>query len=381
LIDNCNGFPIQSVGTIDVNHHWKRIALAVTRYEDQTAFEKLLNVLKDALSNFFGFVWQPLYSVPDSAGAIQNALVEVFRPTETFGGVQVFTCYFHNKQALNNPVNKARFSSEQNRAHFESDIERIHGLSDTAAFCNAITLFKRKWIRKEKDATAWYMQHWGSSYFHCGATPPGLPITNCILEADNRSLKMYVTEHTRLAMGTFLKFLKEELQFQSNEQRKHAFQKHLLLTRQEWGRAQLWLKSGIKKNIRSSQDGTKFYVPSTKFMKQNPNANLQVLRNGIYNNRTAGSELVQNETFDDFIERATAFYTACLLPEELKMCNECVYSCTCIVFFKRAMCKHALGISIWKGGVEIPAAFKVNSLEQLKKRGRPAKVKDFMKKT
>lgn len=242
-----NGFPITSVGTCDANHKFKRVALAVSRYENKEAFDKTISCVSDSLLEFFGFSWKLQVSCPDSAGAIRNSLKEKFPEMS-----DIPTCYFHNKQALNNPKNKNRFSSESNWKLFEQDVEIVHSIGDATIFQNSMQLFEKKWSRREKLATEWYMENWGNTLFNCGATPAGLPVANCNVEANNRNDKMFVTEHQRLALGNFVHNLKEEFEFESTESRCFGFEHTVTLDRPAWAAAQLWLKSGAKKYVRES---------------------------------------------------------------------------------------------------------------------------------
>jgi hypothetical protein len=224
------------------------------------------------------------------------------------------------------------------------------------------------------------MLHWGTTLFQFGATPPGLPVVHNALESDNKNLKLFVTDHKRLAMGTFLKFLSQQLSFESSESRKNGFAHEVVQDRNSWGKAQLWLKKGVLRFICSSTtDSLKLYVPSSAFMAANPNATAKVIKDGIYYYRTSGT-LLKNEHFDDFVDRASAFYTLQQLPENERMASSVFYRCSCPVYFKYATCKHSLGVSIWKGHSQVPPIWHIKSIEQLRKRGRPAKVTNCLEK-
>ena len=66
------GFPTINVGTVDSNHHFKRVGLCVNRHENRLSFECVFTniIINDALLKIFGFVFCPVYSCPDSAMAI-----------------------------------------------------------------------------------------------------------------------------------------------------------------------------------------------------------------------------------------------------------------------------------------------------------------------
>jgi hypothetical protein len=331
--------------------------------------------VKHAVESFFGFKMQPQSSVPDKAKAIYNALKSVFAPEGQYLGVQIAICYFHNKQAIE--TNKARFSNEARREAFERDVEKLHAITSTEVFNNAMVLFEKKWARKEKNATSWYMGEWGNTMFHASATPVGAPVANCTTERSNKSLKDYVTNHERLAMGNFLGCLVEELQFQSREADKYPLSTVPKNNRQDWGRAQLWIKA-TKKFVRESTSAISktFHVPSSEFLEHTPNPSLQDLRDAIWHCKNL--EVAADENFDNYVHRTALIRT--LKPIESTN-GENYFSCTCTIYWKNGACKHSLGLSIAKSKVAVPPAYVVDSIEQLKKKGRPRKNTNFMKKT
>ena len=237
---------------------------------------------------------------PDKAKAIYNGLKSVFPalPEEKYIGIAIAICYFHNKQAIE--TNKARFSSDARRAAFESDVEKLHSITSSVGFQNAIVLFKKKWPKKEKNATAWYMEEWDHTLFNASATPVGAPVANCATERSNRSTKEFVTNHEHLAMGNFLGLLSDELEFLSKEADKYPVSTVVKNNRQRWGHAQLWIK-GTKKFIRESTSATQkcFYAPSTSFLEGNANPSLQALRDAVW--QCKKHEVFQDEKFDEYV--------------------------------------------------------------------------------
>lgn len=369
------GYPVIQVGTVDATHKYYHVAVAVSRHENTESFTQTLRSVKDSVECFFGYNMQPQCSVPDKAKAIYNALHSVFPPERHYHGITVAICYFHNKQAIE--ANKAKFTTEARREAFERDVEKLHAITSTAVFNTAVELFEKKWIRKELNATTWYMGEWGKTMFHAAATPVGAPVANCTTERSNKSMKDYVSNHERLAMGNFLGCLGEELGFQSQEADKYPLATALKNNRQTWGQAQLWIKT-TKKFIRESTSAqTKcFYAPSSEFLELNSNPTLQQLRDAIWQCKHV--EVAMEEKFDEYVQRMAQTYT--LKP--IQACNdENFFSCTCTDYWKTGACKHSLGLSISKDKVAVPPGYLVDSLEQLKKKGRPRKNTHFMKKT
>ena len=46
-----NGYPVTVVGTVDSQHRFKRIALAVSRHEDESAIVHVLESIKTAMND------------------------------------------------------------------------------------------------------------------------------------------------------------------------------------------------------------------------------------------------------------------------------------------------------------------------------------------
>jgi hypothetical protein len=370
------GFPVLKLGTVDALHRYADVCLCISRHEDEAAFHKMILSVKEAVFMFYNFVMKPICSVPDKARSIFNALQNIFPATETYPGIKIAICYFHNKQAIE--TNKGKFSSEEKKIVFSKDVEQLHALTSTDAVENALLLFAKKWARKEKEATAWYMKEWGLTNFHASATPPGAPVANCSMESSNRVLKQNVTNHERLAMGNFLSKVVEEWAFQSTEAENFPLSLLVKNDRPRFGMAQLWLKA-TKAYIRESSASTHrkvYYIPSSDFLGENPNPSLQQLRDGIWNcnNKT----VLPQECFDEYISRVTAFYIA--KPLEAAPNGENFFSCSCPYYWKYETCKHSLGLSLWKKKLQVPNNYDVENIQQLKKRGRPKKVTNFMHK-
>jgi hypothetical protein len=369
-----NGFPILKIGTVDAMHKYGEVCVCVSRHEDEGAFSKMLVSVKDAVLLFFNFILRPVSSVPDKARSIFNAFTNIFPASDDYAGISIAICYFHNKQAIES--NKSKFSSNERRFAFSKDVEKLHSLTCTVAVENARTLFQKKWMRKEKEATMWYMKEWGYTLFHASATPIGAPVANSIIESSNHNMK--VTDHERLAMGNFLSKAVDELGFQSTEAENFPLSLVVNNDRQRFGLAQLWLKE-TKRFIRESTGSGNCkvcYVPSANFRKLSTNPSMQQLRDGIWNCKN--KNVLEGETFDVYIHRVTSFYTC--KPILASRNDQNFYECNCPYYWKYVTCKHSLGLSIWKGLVHVPGNYNVSNIEQLKKRGRPKKASEFMKK-
>ena len=99
-----------------------------------------------------------MYSCPDSAMAIRNALLTAYGSESYAHSLKtVATCYYHVKQAIE--FNKHKFKSEVFHEQFEQDIENLHSLTDDAyvVFENAHSLFESKWLQKDRVAATWFV--------------------------------------------------------------------------------------------------------------------------------------------------------------------------------------------------------------------------------
>ena len=137
-----NGFPCLIQGTVDAKHSFKLMGFTISMKEDEAAFTDAFKAVKDALRCFFQYDWNPMFAMADAAGAIHNALLNVFPH------VKVAKCYFHMRQAI--VQNKSRFSTEANYEQFMAETETLASLSSEEQFLAALELFKHKWQRKEK---------------------------------------------------------------------------------------------------------------------------------------------------------------------------------------------------------------------------------------
>lgn len=376
LIDR--NFPALCIGTVNCKHEFKRVALCVSRHENEEAFAAMFKTISICLHKFFNFHWRPVASAPDSAGAIHNAMKSVFVPLEEdmYDGIFPATCYFHNKQALKN--NKYRFGSQDNYEAFVMDVEKLHSITNSSFFNLAVPLFQSKWERREPQACDWYMQYWGNTAFHAGATPVGLPVTNNALERDNRTIKDFITDHHRLSINQFLHSTEIEMVHISKEAHRLGFDYTFPNDRPEWINAQVWLRgvltalSAVKTIPQSTTDKTCYYVPSSNYLLKKPKPTLKDIRQDNFSCKD-GSQVYKRERFDQYLERIGAFYTLHLLSKPFN--EENWFMCNCVYYFKYMKCKHSLGLSIHFQKTMVPPQYKRNSIAALKEKGRPAKVK------
>jgi hypothetical protein len=83
---------------------------------------------------------------------------------------------------------------------------------------------------------------------------------------------------------------------------------------------------------------------------------------------------LDGENFDSYISRRRMFWKLQKQP------NSRTFTCNCPSYLHTATCKHSLGMSILHQFVSIPPKWKCNTIEQMRKRGRPKSVQNCLEK-
>jgi hypothetical protein len=350
------GYPCIVVGTVDVQHHFHLVGLMISRHEDTAAFQKAVESIKRALHTFFDFIWEPVVSMSDSAGAILNAL------TNEFPGIACAVCYFHMVKGVKDHA--SLFSTEKALQLFLSELKIIAGFGDEQVFDAAFELFLARWLRKEKNAIDWFIPSWGTGIkkrWFSGASGPGLPKTNNSLEGTNNVIKEFVTGRHRVLLGVIIKRFKSELKYQTNLAKRNKFLKIPQFSRHIFVEAQKWLR--VCRQWIVKLRNTTYFVPSSTTLE---NVSKTTLKESLAAYRK--SPLPSNENFVAFVTRITSFWKLEILPQPL---GHNFYSCTCPSYADYAQCKHSVGLSLANNHIEVPAPWKSNKFEDGSKRGRP----------
>ena len=368
---NERGYPVTVVGTVTRSHQFKLIAIGVSRHEDQQANELILETIKDGMRELIDFEWTPRVAMSDRAGAIANALTAVWDGLD-----KLAKCYFHVKKALKD--NRHRFSSETNFEKFQNDCSLLAAFDDEDQFLEGLRLLDRKWRAREKDAMNWFLKEWATEAYRAwfsGFTPPGLPNTNNAVERFNRSIKVYVTSHQRLSFSKLITKFRKELTYRSLSSHSSDFWNRPQLNRRSWCAAQLWAKQN-KANFLEAKNDNLFFCPSSELLHK-----LEI-RGGVSKPaiRKAFSDFdkslfcLDGENFDSYISRRRMFWKLQKQP------NSRTFTCNCPSYLHTATCKHSLGMSILHQFVSIPPKWKCNTIEQMRKRGRPKSVQNCLEK-
>jgi hypothetical protein len=150
-----------------------------------------------------------------------------------------------------------------------------------------------------------------------------------------------------------------------------------VLNRQDWGKAQLWYKAN-KSNLLEAKNAQLFFVPTLCLRKKLEESN-SLTRKKIreaFDSYDCSTAPLLNENFDKYLKRRRSFWK--VEKKDPSTSSPGTFTCNCPKYLHRATCKHALGMSLGHNFRVVPPQWKCNSIEALKQRGRPCKVKNFM---
>jgi hypothetical protein len=205
-----------------------------------------------------------------------------------------------------------------------------------------------------------------------GFTSAGLPNTNNSLERFNGALKKYLTRKQRFSLSCLLVACQNELNYHSIMARKGNFATFPTLGRQAWVAAQIWAKALQGKVLSTKKPAAGcFFVPSSTCLSHLTDVSLGGIR-GAYENYRSSAVPLKNEKLNSFVTRRQSFWK--LQPVQTPVFTFGVYSCNCPSYLQYATCKHSLGLGVIENQFSVPPAWKGNTLEDKRKRGRPSKV-------
>ena len=97
-----NGFVVIVIGTEDINHQFRLIALSVVAHEKKEAFFFALQDVKHALKLYFDFKVHPQYVKGDGADCIFLSVKELWTDST------YLLCLFHLKKAVTAKINREK---------------------------------------------------------------------------------------------------------------------------------------------------------------------------------------------------------------------------------------------------------------------------------
>jgi hypothetical protein len=113
-----NSWPCLVIGTVDLNHHFRLIAIAISSAEDEAAFAAVLKGISSGISLCFpGRNLSAKFTMQDGSIAIYNATRLELNPKD------VLSCWFHVKQQVRK--RKHEFQSVESFQEFNNDLDLL----------------------------------------------------------------------------------------------------------------------------------------------------------------------------------------------------------------------------------------------------------------
>lgn len=165
-----------------------------------------------------------------------------------------------------------------------------------------------------------------------------------------------------------MKCMKEELKHQSHpDEMGGPFPSCFQLTYADWRAAQDWAKMLPLQLIFPNQSKQKFCIPSTTYLASKPSTTNAREALAKWNQKVTP---IQGETFDIFFNRRSNFYKLTALKPADSLCPFVLFACTCPMYWKKAHCKHSIGLGILRGLFCVPADSSIAVIGPAGKRGR-----------
>ena len=422
------GLPLLVAGVLDHEHRFHVVAYALTSREDEgdwTWFLENIDRKLDVMRVDRGARDDEVLYVADAAMAIGNAIYAACGAPRC----NIITCWYHVRMA-----HKRRVQSQPSKLKDASHLlmkrdnvpwvvrafDVLHRQGNKLVFDALVDLFlnaveergeveylqylKRQWLR--------LCPNWSRH-----SVPPGFPITNNGLERHNRSLKDSFY-HRRPEVGKLVLDLLDQVHKKSVQMNPLALQSTYLtpaITKQDWIEAQQYMK---KTEVRQAEDvhehrargihvdededvdlcqkvlGSLVFVPagaayhhwrgvaaekntSVHSICHRQAVHFAAMWTNLLNGNGAGFFDSMNIDFNGAVQLIDTFHV--LEPAQEDANQRTHYSCTCLDFRRRAVCKHALSQSVRDGKMEIPPDFKLNLLVMGGRRGgRPRKTRDSL---
>lgn len=367
-----NGCPTLCIGTIDWLHKYRTICVVYTTHEDQQSYEDAIDSISQGISKCFeGRSLVADYTMQDGAPAIYNAVTAKLHPKA------IGSCWYHLKAQILKRKNE--FASERNYIDFVADIDLLHSSQSPVEYHEGATLLVQKWTPLEPGITAWFDKEyfgWRQTFYAC-LTPPGIPCTNDPLENNNRLIKQFGTQHKLLTTGAFLARMRYELKHESHSvEMGGLFPTCFALDYNAWRTAQEWLELVTSDSIIPNRNKTTFFVPSSRFRSEHGAILSRSELKKFLEKRNQKVQPIRGETFDQYISRRFSFYELKPLTTAGSRSDFIRYSCTCVMYWKYAHCKHSLGVGISEKRFLIPAQYSLAAMGAKGKRGRKKRVKN-----
>ena len=203
-----NGFIVIVVGTEDINHQFRLVALSVVAHENKESYIAVLHDVQNSLKNNFDFILQPSFAMGDGADCIFLAVKEVW-PNCTY-----LLCIFHLKKAITAKINREK--NEETKKILKEKAPLINYgvnlLIDTKSwfeFEKLWYLIKANWneeLKLPKVFITYFENEYVlmKKYWHLGASFNSKSRTNNSLENFNNTMKRVYFDKDKQSFGLFL---------------------------------------------------------------------------------------------------------------------------------------------------------------------------------
>jgi len=136
------GYPVIVIGTQNLEHHFRPIAIAFAKHEREKDYSFVLQSIKDALEKFYKYAWEVDLVMADASLAIFNATGSIFGNSYKHAMCSVHVFRNTEKKIISKV-------SRQHRKDLRNDLRFLEDLPDQSLFDIVIKLFEEKWKKKD----------------------------------------------------------------------------------------------------------------------------------------------------------------------------------------------------------------------------------------
>lgn len=343
------GFPVLVIGTTDANIKFHPIGLCVCSHERTADFEFIFQTITDAVLNIFAVKMTLRVLIADAASSIRNGATNVFGKA-----LKIVMCWTHMRRSVvkNFPE---YIKNRKTQIEFMADLDKLQLSRSPDEFERASNLFVAKWKIVSEELMQYFTKKWlvQHSNWYEGYSKY-TPSTNNALESFNKVIKDEQTLRERFDLSHF-----RVVVFAMVKQWSLEYDENLNSV-----------------NTGDPEIGLKWWTAGYQFAQSN--TKITESRSGnqsIYNICMTGTEVCEKEWehFDDFKRSLETVHTTFKHP--ITADNWRSGECDCGNFFKNFVCEHLIGVALRWQIVNAPDEAKIVTIEQKRKRGRPAKSK------
>jgi len=340
------GYPLLVIGTQDLYHKFRLVALALSKHEREIDYNFVLSSVKHSLKTIFQYEWSVDLLLSDASQSIYRASRAIFGQNYIHG-----MCSVHLWRNLNKHI--PSFVPTEKRKELKADLDFLQNLDNVGIFDVAISLFEEKW----EDLSGfldYFFENWINSSFSNwfrGSIPPGYSTTNNGIEGFNHGIKAKYTEWERLKIEDFVKTLKDIVIDHSTATAYSMFPISFKLTEELWNKAQLLQNCAF-----IQKDQATFYWGQSKNGRKVTQRSVTIYCNAK-----------NSKNFESMVK------AYCLWRVNIGI-NIMDSNCTCPQFRLYHYCKHILASLLKIEKIKVPDEYsQVKIIEKNTRRGRNKK--------